>query len=542
MAADFLYATGLKETETQTLTLYACELQYFMIPRAIETPLYENNQHFNFFVTETATKQVLVHISMSSIQSAVMGEVFISDSTGNRLKHVLSHNVISPSGYVDLMIIPTVPGIILSNVYNSIYYQMQKRKQNNDLDQRKGNRIENIDEYKQTKISFNNGATWDFVKPPETDLYGKPYEKEEDISLHLHLYSSQSFVASYTVDNALGLVLAHGNVGTHLRDNDVGIFLSRDGGLQWYHIGIGKYIYEIGDRGGLIVMAKKGELVDSIEFSWNYGYSFRIIKFSKKKIFVDNIITETENEGKYFMLLGHSVKGGKENGVTVRFDFSGFHERNCRGYKNPKDEDSDYELWEPKTNKQKDCVLGIKTIYVRRKDQKKCFSNHQSHVFHTNICKCTEEDWVCDVGYERDDKFRCRTKRKDIANEQTKPEKCQNYYLKSRGYIKVAGDQCVRGVDHSPFKITCGWRYWLPTNRAIISFALIGFILFLTWKLREQVGRIFASIEGNLPEDFKFAAEEQEVEYLVKEEEDDLTLESSDATFVGQTSRISKDD
>lgn len=33
-------------------------------------------------------------------------------------------------------------------------------------------------------------------------------------------------------------------------------YLSRDGGLTWQEVMKGSYIYELGDHGGLIVMAK----------------------------------------------------------------------------------------------------------------------------------------------------------------------------------------------------------------------------------------------------------------------------------------------
>lgn len=53
--------------------------------------------------------------------------------------------------------------------------------------------------------------------------------------------------------------MAIGNIGYQLetRLNDrVNTYLSRDGGLNWQEVKKGSYIYEIGDHGGLIVMAR----------------------------------------------------------------------------------------------------------------------------------------------------------------------------------------------------------------------------------------------------------------------------------------------
>ena len=49
------------------------------------------------------------------------------------------------------------------------------------------------------------------------------------------------------------------------------MFLSRDGGLNWKYVRDGSHIYEIGDHGALIVIAKKGSPTNFVEFSWDEG-------------------------------------------------------------------------------------------------------------------------------------------------------------------------------------------------------------------------------------------------------------------------------
>ena len=55
----------------------------------------------------------------------------------------------------------------------------------------------------------------------------------------------------------------------------------------------------------------------------------------------------------------------------VSLDFSGLHERPCKGYDKPNSSDSDYETWRPHDDgrhKSKDgCYLGQKLEYTRRK-------------------------------------------------------------------------------------------------------------------------------------------------------------------------------
>ena len=51
-----------------------------------------------------------------------------------------------------------------------------------------------------------------------------------------------------------------GNIGTYLydRDDEVNTYLSRDAGLSWQEVAKGSFIYEMGDHGGLVVMAANG--------------------------------------------------------------------------------------------------------------------------------------------------------------------------------------------------------------------------------------------------------------------------------------------
>jgi hypothetical protein len=67
-----------------------------------------------------------------------------------------------------------------------------------------------------------------------------------------------------------------GNLGKRLTDNNSykNLYLSRDGGLTWKSIRNGVYIYEIGDHGGLIVIANKGAPTKEIEFTWDEGESW----------------------------------------------------------------------------------------------------------------------------------------------------------------------------------------------------------------------------------------------------------------------------
>jgi hypothetical protein len=72
----------------------------------------------------------------------------------------------------------------------------------------------------------------------------------------------------------VGIILAVGNIGERLDrqlTDRMSTYLSRDGGLNWSEIRKGPFIYEIGDHGALIVMAKHGVPTNEILYSYNEG-------------------------------------------------------------------------------------------------------------------------------------------------------------------------------------------------------------------------------------------------------------------------------
>ena len=89
-------------------------------------------------------------------------------------------------------------------------------------------------------------------------------------------------------------MLATGNLGRRLTSNDSpkNLYISRDGGLTWKSTKPGSYIYEIGDHGALIVIAKKNQPTTDIEFSWDEGLTWETLKISDKSMYIENIIIE----------------------------------------------------------------------------------------------------------------------------------------------------------------------------------------------------------------------------------------------------------
>jgi len=113
----------------------------------------------------------------------------------------------------------------------------------------------------------------------------------------------------YSNKNAIGIIIATGNVGNYLsnRKDEINTYLSRDAGLTWFEVMKGSHIYEIGDHGGLIVMASDQEATSTIYYSWDEGLSWEEFTFSEEAIEVTNIIIEPSNTSQKFIIYGETT-------------------------------------------------------------------------------------------------------------------------------------------------------------------------------------------------------------------------------------------
>lgn len=83
------------------------------------------------------------------------------------------------------------------------------------------------------------------------------------------------------------------------RPEEINTYFSRDGGHTWVELKkgifflkktlgystilffIGSHIYEFGDHGGLIILAKDKEMTNYIEYTWDEGLTWEKYKFSE---------------------------------------------------------------------------------------------------------------------------------------------------------------------------------------------------------------------------------------------------------------------
>ena len=207
--------------------------------------------------------------------------------------------------------------------------------------------FEEMKAFTKTYITFNKGGKWQGLKFPENDISGK-LNICPDCYLNLNGMSGK-YPPFYSVESSNGLILGNGNIGKYLSSNleDISTFLSRDGGLSWSEVRKGAHIYEIGEYGGLIVMAETLKSTDKILYSWDEGETFQELVLNIN-ILVKNIIIEPTSTRQYFVIYGESlIKNGEKKGILIGIDFSSLNLPQCRKSETPNSQDSDYEVWSP---------------------------------------------------------------------------------------------------------------------------------------------------------------------------------------------------
>lgn len=161
----------------------------------------------------------------------------------------------------------------------------------------------------------------------------------------------------------------------------------------------------------------------------------------------------------------------------------------------PNDNSSDYETWSPNGPIVDSCLMGHEITYIRRKREAECFNREEWDRWYSyKNCVCTEEDWECDIGYERTKAGPCESKTDTVPSYEPPAECYGDYYYVTQGYRKVAGDTCEGGVDHEPIRLPCPGRGISKANIIVLLAlgSLIAGLCFLSNKSYANKAKRFA--------------------------------------------------
>jgi len=413
----------------------------------------------SYTILDTSEGSVFLHVNHQPFQEgAYAGHVYVSDWSGLLYTLSLPYNARSADGKCDFEKVEGIEGIYLANFIDEDdmdQWEAQERKRGRSPDKNtRKNRLRT-----KTVITLDKGAKWDFLTAPKVDSQGKSIECT-GCSLHLHGITDQ-FGPFYTSKSATGLVIATGVVGHYLEEkpDQINTYLSRDAGLSWMEVAKGSHIYEFGDHGGLIVMARDSISTTEILYSWNEGLSWSTYKISEEPLQVENIIIEKNALSQQFTVYGWQG----EVGVMVFLDFSELHERPCIGHEAPDTEKSDYETWSPSDGRpDSKCLLGHTVSYTRRKRDRECFNPEEfERGVELEHCQCTEADFECDYGFQRkttkagEPYGECEPLANQPAHQDFSGYIYQTCGRQTKGYRRVPGDTCIGGQQWDAVEKPC---------------------------------------------------------------------------------------
>lgn len=336
-----------------------------------------------YTVLDSSTHAVFLHVTVSNRENSEYGSLIKSNSNGT--SYVMSLDGVNrdKKGYVDFEKMLGLEGVILVNQVHNI----------DETEKGASKKLRSL-------ITHNDGAQWAPLQAPQKDAEGHNYECDtsdtKECSLHLHSYTERADPrATFSSPSAIGLMMGVGNVGKNLvRKGDADTFITRDGGLRWHSVMKGRFMWEYGDQGSIIVIVKEDAATSLVYYTLDEGESWIEYPFSEKPFAVAAISTVPSDKSRNFILWGKYADSDSKI-ATINLDFTGLTDRQCI-LDEQKPTDDDYDLWEPKHPAQEgNCLLGHIKQYHRKKVDHECFNGPSIRHEHNIIknCTCTREDF-----------------------------------------------------------------------------------------------------------------------------------------------------
>uniref|UniRef100_A0A8C5K2Z9 VPS10 domain-containing receptor SorCS2 n=1 Tax=Jaculus jaculus TaxID=51337 RepID=A0A8C5K2Z9_JACJA len=309
-----------------------------------------------------------------------------------------------------------------------------------------------------TLITYNKGRDWDFLRPPNTDMNGKPTNcQPPDCHLHLHLrWADNPYVSGtvHTKDTAPGLIMGAGNLGSQLIEYKEEMYITSDCGHTWRQVFEEEHHVLYLDHGGVIAAIKDTSIpLKVLRFSVDEGHTWSTHNFTSTSVFVDGLLSEPGDETLVMTVFGHiSFRSDWE---LVKVDFRPSFPKQCG--------EDDYSSWDLTDLQGDHCIMGQQRSFRKRKSTSWCVKGKSfTSALTSRVCKCRDSDFLCDYGFERlpsSESAANKCSANFWFNPLSPPDDCAlgQTYTSSFGYRKVVSNMCEGGVDlqQSPVQLQC---------------------------------------------------------------------------------------
>ena len=223
-------------------------------PHASSARLRENA----YTIVESTTHSLAVDVMLRDMST--IGTLFVSNSNGTYFVESLKDTNRNEMGYVDYESLYGVEGVGLANIVSNAQ-EVESRRAPKQL---------------RTRITFDDGRSWQPVKAPSQDAEGKRVQcnpaDTNVCSLHLHSVTVPHNFGRIFSSPAPGVVMGVGSIGESLNAyEESDTFLSTDAGLTWSMVRLDAHKYEFGDSGSILVVINDEESTDSVSYSTDFG-------------------------------------------------------------------------------------------------------------------------------------------------------------------------------------------------------------------------------------------------------------------------------
>lgn len=401
---------------------------------------YDDIQQHAYTILDVASGELFFHLTTSSEPEKEYGALLKGNFNGTLFSTIHKHVNRNGNAFVDFEDVKSLEGLQLMNVVINA----------DDLNKA------GAEKKLSSLVSHNDGATWSLLSPPSIDSEGKRYNCK-DCSLHLHSYTERIDPSRDTFgsDSALGLLFGLGNVGNSLsplEGDDTALYFSNDGGYEWSEVAKGRYMWEFGDQGTVLIISRYDEPIDSIQYSLDMGKTWQDYKFiddDKPKVIVKDLATVPSDTSLKFLMIAKEANGSSQK--LIPLDFTQIYSRQCSLYlQGPIGEDYEYFTPQPH-NKGKGCLFGHKSKYLRRKANSDCFvgSAPLSLGFkQEENCQCTRDDYECDYNYELTISGTCKLVKglENLKGDEVCKDPNAVHWYEPTGYRKLTGSTCEGGL------------------------------------------------------------------------------------------------
>lgn len=394
-----------------------------------------NMQREAFTMLESGSGGVYMDVSQSNHFLKEYGTLFKSNSNGTFYSRIMEHTNRKQGGKVDFDKMKGIPGIVLVNQVTNIEEMASSGRK----------KI-------KTKISFDSGASWDYIKPPSKDSDGNDIKCSADDGCSLNIILKEREMGSsrssvHTSAAAAGIMVAVGNIGKELLSdyNSCSTYLTKDAGRSWIEIKSDAHKWVIGDHGGLIVLINDEMPTKVLSFSLDYGTTWSDFIFTDTAVRVEALRTEPASTSlKVLIVTKRSKASGRSfEMLLISVDFSESLPRIC-------EKKNDLVVWTPIGEDGKDrCFLGQEVEFYRKKKGVDCYIGREFDMAFGELgesCVCTEKDFECDFNFFLDP---VTHKCKMYIQDPLRPTNCKpgETYKGSSGYRKIAVSKCKGGKD-----------------------------------------------------------------------------------------------